>query len=325
MVTSAMWMDPDDKVAGGVLLSDRISFYVDAVGLIKPFDKSLLGPASYSLTLGTTCLDGESVKKSGKTKRILGDHQDLELPPNSITFVSSAEILRLPFYIAGRFNLRLKLLHEGLLVGAGPQIDPGFRGQLSCPLHNISSEKICLQQGRPFAVVEFYKTTPFAEREKFGPEVTEEGIRRRGEGGSLRGLKSHTCYTFPSRSLDRDPITRYVPSGKVVDSSIAGIAAEVASAIHNIEAQVAESRTHWRNVQVIALASLIGAALTLGTYFWASINWTTGWVKSLYESQAKIEERVRTIEEKARKLETLETKPQPPPPSQQPQQKRATQ
>ena len=38
----SMWRDPDRRTHAGVLLSDRIRFYVEEVGLIAPFAQSKL-------------------------------------------------------------------------------------------------------------------------------------------------------------------------------------------------------------------------------------------------------------------------------------------
>src|ERR1044072_3014588 len=160
---AAMWIDPDASNVQGLILSDRIMYYAKEVNLIDPFHAGNLGPASYDLVLGPECWYADHLKQSGEAKRILSDGEKLILHPNSITFVSTRETLNMPFYLTARFNLKLRLLHEGLLLGAGPQIDPGFVGRLSCPLHNISSDKISLTCGESFAVIEFHKTSPFAE------------------------------------------------------------------------------------------------------------------------------------------------------------------
>ena len=221
-----MWLDPDEG-ASGVLLSDRIQFYVDRVGLITPFEKESLGPASYDLRLGTLSWDSSHSKESGLPLRTLKPGEVLIIPPNSITFVSTLEALNLPFYLTGRFNLRLRLLHEGLLVGTGPQIDPGFSGQLSCPLHNISNDKIALVCGARFAVIEFSKTTPFAQSSQWFAKDTIDSVREDGEAEKLFGLDRKPCLTFPRRALNRKPIEKYLPHGKTVSSSVDGLAAEI--------------------------------------------------------------------------------------------------
>src|SRR5205823_1683477 len=83
----------------------------------------------------------------------------LEIPSNSIVFVSMQQFVRLPHYIAARFDLAIEFIYQGILLGTGPQVDPGFQGYLSCPLHNISNESVYIQLGHPFAKMDFAKTS----------------------------------------------------------------------------------------------------------------------------------------------------------------------
>jgi hypothetical protein len=76
------------------------------------------------------------------------------IPRKLIVFVTTAEILRLPFYLVSRFNLKLRLLHEGRLGGTANR---SWICCLSCQLHNISSERVCLTSREGFAVIEFSK------------------------------------------------------------------------------------------------------------------------------------------------------------------------
>lgn len=295
-----MWIDPDRGNSQGVLLSDRIRFYVDRIQLIDPFSDSNLGPASYDLTLGPECWYSGHLKDTGQAKRILARGEQLILLPNSITFVSTTERLNMPFYLTARFNLKLRFLHEGLLLGAGPQIDPGFIGRLSCPLHNISSEKICLNFGEPFAVMEFHKTSPFAQQEKLTAITTDAEIRRRGEASELKGLGGYPCITFPTRSLDREPVKRYVPAGRLVSSSIQRIEEEQLKMRKEVDQQLADFMTQMRTVNVLAYIAVVTVALTLSTYFFAVVNWN----KSVNEAAVRAEERLKTLESEKSALET---------------------
>ncbi|MGH8613802.1 MAG: dCTP deaminase domain-containing protein, partial [Gammaproteobacteria bacterium] len=76
-------------------------------------------------------------------------------------YVSTAEKLNLPFYVAARFNLRVKWVYRGILLGTGPQVDPGFRGHLSCPLFNLTNRPIRIKLGDEFATIDFERTTDF--------------------------------------------------------------------------------------------------------------------------------------------------------------------
>jgi deoxycytidine triphosphate deaminase len=289
---SAHWIDPDDSAPAGILLSDRIRLYVESVALITPFTESNLSPASYDLTVGSEFAYHENVKKNGKATCSLSPGENLVIPPNSIVFVTTAEALNLPFYLVARFNLKLRYLHQGLLVGTGPQIDPGFSGQLSCPLHNISGEKISLAAGSAFAVVEFQKTTRFAERAQFTDTDTLEDIRERGERAALLGVANWPCKTFPRGALRRRAVESYLPAGKSVSSSLEGLASDLRELQSETAKTLAASGQWMRTINVgssIAVAvvalSLIGSVIAL-----------VSWYRGIADASFRAEEKVKVLE-----------------------------
>jgi len=151
---SEYWNDPWPELQG-MLNAEAITRYHEAVGgMIRPFDHSLLKPASYELTLGPRCMI------EGREKVLTERMPHLVVPQNSIVFVSMRQVLCLPHYIVGRFDLAIDFIYRGLLLGTGPQVDPGFQGALGCPLHNISNEDIQMRLDEPFAKIDFVKTVP---------------------------------------------------------------------------------------------------------------------------------------------------------------------
>jgi deoxycytidine triphosphate deaminase len=156
-LTDKYWNDPWPGQQG-MLNAEAIVRYHEAVGeMIRPFDPRLLRPASYELTLGPTCMI------EGKEKVLTERMPHLVIPQNSIVFVSMRQVLCLPHYIVGRFDLAIDFIYRGLLLGTGPQVDPGFQGALGCPLHNISNEDIQMRLDEPFAKIDFVKTVPRAD------------------------------------------------------------------------------------------------------------------------------------------------------------------
>jgi deoxycytidine triphosphate deaminase len=153
-LTAAYWSDPWPGLQG-MLNAETIVRYHEAIGeMIRPFNPKLLKPASYELTLGPRCL------VEGKDKILTERMPHLVIPQNSIVFVSMRQVLCLPHYIVGRFDLAIDFIYRGLLLGTGPQVDPGFQGALGCPLHNISNEDIQMRLDEPFAKIDFVKTVP---------------------------------------------------------------------------------------------------------------------------------------------------------------------
>jgi deoxycytidine triphosphate deaminase len=290
--SSAMWIDPDAAVPRGVLLADRIAYYAELVNLVAPFEVKRLGPASYDLTLGADCWYAHHVEATGESRKTLSQGEKLIIEPNSIVYVTSAETLNLPFYLVGRFNLKLRFLHEGLLVGTGPQVDPGFAGRLSCPLHNVSSSKVSIAQGDTFAVVEFQKTTPFGESETWTGKETIQDVRSRGEAMLVKGLDGRPCLTFPMKSLYREPVKRYVPSGRLVTSSVQGLAARIDLFEGNTKATVDEFKRHLSVVNVGTLIAVAVIAISVASYFVGVFNV----YKGAYDAASQALERVKILE-----------------------------
>lgn len=151
------WKYDDPNLADkGILLSNQIHELCEQGLLIADgfYRKENLRPASYTLTIGDDYIDSE-----GKVCRLSEDEDSFVFEKNSIVFVSIREKLDLPYYIIARFNLRVNWVYDGILLGTGPQVDPGYFGFLSCPLYNLTNSDITIRREQPFATIDFEKTT----------------------------------------------------------------------------------------------------------------------------------------------------------------------
>lgn len=147
-------MDPA-HVDCGVLLSDRIEHYCGRkFQLISPFEKKYLRPAGYSLRVGDNyAINGET--------RDLRSGGPFVIEPYQVAIIQTVETLNLPNFLIGRWNIKVALAYEGLLWVGGAQVDPGFRGLLSCPIYNLSTKSLELRHGDELAAIDFVTTTPF--------------------------------------------------------------------------------------------------------------------------------------------------------------------
>ena len=153
----------DKNIPSGMLSSPHIAYCIKKYGIIEEYDMSCLGPATYHMRIGGKVL---SWYKGEKVEFILGEEEDknrnirtqLELRPNSLTFVTTIEKFNLPKDIIARFNLKSKWVHEGLLLGTGPIVDPELKANLLIPLHNFSSLNVLLHWNDKIISVEFTKT-----------------------------------------------------------------------------------------------------------------------------------------------------------------------
>lgn len=127
--------------------------------LFEPFDKNHLKPATYEIPF-----EGDLYlwRDEGKPlePHALASNGHFTIPPNAIVYVSPATVFHVPHFLALRFNLHIKLVHRGLLLGTGPLVDPGFAGRLLIPLHNLTSQPLVVSGDEGFIWVEVTKISP---------------------------------------------------------------------------------------------------------------------------------------------------------------------
>ena len=141
----------------GVLLCDEIEFYVHEGKLIFPFNPCNLKPAAYEFTVGDEAMIGGKYLDLGDST----DNSRIRIQPFEVVVVKTAETLNLPRFLIGRWNIRVAWAYKGLLWVGGPQVDPGYVGNLFCPIYNLSNKDVLIKKGDAIAVMDFVKTTSF--------------------------------------------------------------------------------------------------------------------------------------------------------------------
>jgi hypothetical protein len=159
--------DPLPDLAPALLNTADLLAYVALTGMIWPFAPDpanpgqTLKPASCAVAPGGLYVYWTDPYEGGDKPRIvagdLKDRESLWLERNSIVYLTLAPEFRLPDYIAARFNLKIRDIYRGLLVGTGPLVDPGFTGRLSIPIHNLTSNRYQIVGGEPLVWMEFTK------------------------------------------------------------------------------------------------------------------------------------------------------------------------
>lgn len=162
--------DPDlrnDAYHGAVLLSDQIQYYIRRLSpplLSNPKGQSIsdlelkdcLDAASYKLRLGDEAhVGGEWVP--------ISQHHPLVLPAHQVAVIKTHEIVNIPRFLIARWNLRVTWVYEGLLWTGGPQVDPGWKGELYCPIYNLAERQIVIPHKERVFTMDFTRTTPFHE------------------------------------------------------------------------------------------------------------------------------------------------------------------
>ena len=169
-----------DEWPGAVLPAEAIKAYsteqqvLEPRPLIEPFDESLLRAARYELRLG------DEVHLGGIPKRLDKDNPFLVLEPHQVAVVKTYEFLRIPRFLIARWNLRVAMVYEGLLWVGGPQVDPGWAGQLYCPVYNLAERNIYLKYKQAIFTMDFVRVYP-TQIKQFNPRkksIDEHDVHR---------------------------------------------------------------------------------------------------------------------------------------------------
>lgn len=280
-------VDPLPTIPYALLNAYDIIAYVDKVGIVSRFDRHRLKPASYEVPFEGMIYWWDPETRKAHTQEIKEPGDSFHLEPNAIAYVYLSTEFFLPKYIAVRFNLRITHVHQGLLLGTGPLVDPGFCGNLLVPLHNLTANPYSFKHGDGFIWVEFTKLSPFPAEDN--EPALPGGERRYGEFDKSKLFL--TAKEYFAKANDGRPIV----------SSVLAAVGSVAE-----KADRAISLTKWLTVSIVV--SLIGGALAImGTV--ASVTQTVQTsVKYVTDSNAentrlRLEELHRETQEMRRQLE----------------------
>ncbi len=256
--------DPLPEIAPALLNSYDIARYVEEECLLErdSFEPERLKTASYEMRFLGTLYDWklEGAKLERRCRKIV-DGKKVELSRNSISYLWIQEHLRLPEYIAARFNLRIRDVHKGILLGTGPLIDPGFGGRILIPLHNLTDNDYSLVGGEGIIWVEFTKVSmqdcwlPDQEGSERPPD--QEGKERPPD-----------LVEFPHEKAIDDPNRYLLKAGAAsgVQSALRGALEEAKSAAGSAReaAQEARDKAEQFEARVSTFGFVGGAALLVG-------------------------------------------------------------
>jgi len=261
---------PDRK---GMLLSNQINWFCERNVLIGDgYSSERLRPASYTLTIGE-----EYVDSGGRRQSLSKDGANyFYMEPNSIVYVSTAETLDLPYYIAARFNLRVKWVYRGILLGTGPQVEPGFKGKLSCPLFNLTDRSIKIPLSEEFATIDFERTTNFGD---VGNWTEISKAIKKGESLDEVEINSESFLLFKQRSF---PPLKLLPDHDIVSSLV----------------KLADEVKRWRTIGVGIVIAFVSLALTLLNFqanLYREQKTTSQQVFQLQSDLGKAQEKIETL------------------------------
>jgi hypothetical protein len=191
--------------------------------------------------------------------------------------------LDLPFYVVGRFNVRVSWVYNGVLLGTGPQVDPGFSGCLSCPLYNLTDLDIIIKRDEDFATIDFEKTTTFLEGIPLAEKKEIVRKARHAEAVPV-GDRLHCFYKLPPmRAL------QLCKSHKMISSLF-----EMRAELRN-----------WRLLGIGAVVSFFGLTLSLLGFGTNVYRQETDNARQMIEMKMEVQEAHAKVSELSQDLERI--------------------
>lgn len=157
-----------------MILSDQtIETYSMYNHLITPYNPEQLQPASYDLQLGDIFGVGT-------------DYGIFDLGPKQFILASTLEEIRLPDHIVGRIEGKSSNARSGLIIHTAGFVDPGFIGQLTLEITNLSNEFVPLRKGMLVAQIAFQQMDRPARKPYGHPDLNSHYQNQKGATPSAR-------------------------------------------------------------------------------------------------------------------------------------------
>jgi dCTP deaminase len=114
-----------------------VDFQIEALGqhgLIQPFRRQQVNPASYDVTLGPKIL----VEEREGWREVDISIPGFEMMPGAFILAHTAEVINVPDHLECIFQLKSSRGREGYEHALAGYIDPGFSGQVTLELTNLN-------------------------------------------------------------------------------------------------------------------------------------------------------------------------------------------
>lgn len=254
--------DPFNDIKPSLLSSHDIYRYASKGCLVKDFDEERLLPAGYQFRFLGKLFYWES-DDDGNLVRIeleVKEDMPITIPENSIAYLHMQDEFRMPQYIAARFNLRITHVHQGLLLGTGPIVDPGFWGRILVPLHNLTNNSYTLTGGESLIHVEFTKLSPL----------------NRWNAGVDPATCKDKYKNFPKKKIVNSPDFYFGKAG-VLDKG--GVVSNLNPALQQIYAKLAEvTQLHetiegqMKSFRYIGIGAMLAIVIALAALIYGGYN-----------------------------------------------------
>jgi dCTP deaminase len=97
------------------------------------------------------------------------------LKPKQYELLATLETVELGLGVVAFLHIRSSLAREGI-VGSFAVVDPGFHGQLTLNLHNVSDKEVILKEGERIVQISFHRLGNMARTGYNGAYQNSKGI-----------------------------------------------------------------------------------------------------------------------------------------------------
>lgn len=260
--------DPFPQISDALLNFIDISMYALTTGMLDPFIPEKLTGVTY-----TCCFSGKYARYDRNNQmetKELEDDETLQIRPNSITYLEIGTYFRVPHYMVFRFNLKVHNVYKGLLLGTGPIIDPGYKGKIFIPLHNLTANTYIIKKGADLISVEFTKL----DRDNNWAMAQHSALDK-----TIKGLNFSCIPKYAPNIPENRPIETYIRKALQGDDDFhkedkekIGVLSSMDDLSGKVDTKIDNYQKRERILTVLSIISIIALLLTaVGMFI------TAGW------------------------------------------------
>lgn len=122
----------------------------------RPGDPDKIDCSAYTLTMGEEAYitrNSEPTNPKGHTKLQLRDGEHFELPAGQFAFLTTDEVVHVPFDTMAFISIKAKLKFRGLVNVSGFHVDPGWEGKLIFSVFNAGPSPVTLARGQDLFLI----------------------------------------------------------------------------------------------------------------------------------------------------------------------------
>lgn len=121
--------------------------------MIEPFNRDQVQPVSYDVRLGDSCKSlkaktTRNIARPSESEWEAYDHvSEIRIRPHEFLLACTQETVHMPPSVVAQLVGKSTVARQGLIIESAGLIDPGFEGQITLELHNLTDTELILPVG----------------------------------------------------------------------------------------------------------------------------------------------------------------------------------